>query len=422
MRFKIKNIAKVEHADILLDGITIVAGSNGSGKSTISKSLFAIMYSNENWLVKASLQKNRSIDKICSDFAADNNIRHELAVREYRIFLQRLKIISKKYIKEKERFINEIEILLKKMNIEIPNKDSVDKFYTSLLEIENRGMEFYGIYAIQIAFSKIFTNQINTIGFEQNGEVVFEEKDRYFSVQFSNHLINDMTKTNWGVSKITPIYITTSDLDECVANDRQMYYLGAADGISFANRELNNLLYKENDLSKLTAEMFEKMMWQKKEFESIVNEVVNGKLIIEDQKLIFHDNWCNGTIEFSNIASGLKIFIILQRLISNGSFLDDSVLIIDEPETNLHPEWQIKLAKILVLLNKKIGLRMYLNSHSPYFVRAMEYFSHQYDIVEKCHFYFMEANEENGMFQSVDVTEQLGIIYDKLAEPFNLVM
>ena len=422
MRFKIKNIAKVEHADILLDGITIVAGSNGSGKSTISKSLFAIMYSNENWLVKASLQKNRSIDKICSDFAADNNIRHELAVREYRIFLQRLKIISKKYIKEKERFINEIEILLKKMNIEIPNKDSVDKFYTSLLEIENRGMEFYGIYATQTAFSKIFTNQINTIGFEQNGEVVFEEKDRYFSVQFSNHLINDMTKTNWGVSKITPIYITTSDLDECVANDRQMYYLGAADGISFANRELNNLLYKENDLSKLTAEMFEKMMWQKKEFESIVDEVVNGKLIIEDQKLIFYDNWCNGTIEFSNIASGLKIFIILQRLISNGSFLYDSVLIIDEPETNLHPEWQIKLAQLLVLLNKKIGLRMYLNSHSPYFVRAMEYFSHQYDIVEKCHFYFMEANEENGMFQSVDVTEQLGIIYDKLAEPFNLVM
>ena len=112
----------------------------------------------------------------------------------------------------------------------------------------------------------------------------------------------------------------------------------------------------------------------------------------------------------------------MQRLISNGSFLDDSVLIIDEPETNLHPEWQIKLAKILVLLNKKIGLRMYLNSHSPYFVRAMEYFSHQYDIVEKCHFYFMEANEENGMFQSMDVTEQLGIIYDKLAEPFNLVM
>ena len=33
MRFKIKNIAKVEHADILLDGITIVAGSNAVERS-----------------------------------------------------------------------------------------------------------------------------------------------------------------------------------------------------------------------------------------------------------------------------------------------------------------------------------------------------------------------------------------------------
>lgn len=422
MRFTINNVAKVEHADILLDGITIVAGSNGSGKSTISKSLFAIMYSNKNWLVEASLQKNRSIDKICSDFASDNNIRHELSVKEYRFFLQRLMIISKKYIKEKKQFINELEILLKKMNIEISNQDSIDRLYTYLLEIQNQRMEFYGNYAIQMAFSKIFTNQINTIGFEQKGEVTFEEEDSCFFVQFSNNIIDNMLKNNWRESKITPIYVTTSDLDECVANDRQMYYLDAGDGISFANRKLNNLLYKENDLDKLTAEMFEKMMCQKKEFESIVNEVVNGKLIKEDQRLVFYDNWCNGTIEFSNIASGLKIFIILQRLINNGSFLDDSVLIIDEPETNLHPEWQIKLAQLLVLLNKKIGLRMYLNSHSPYFVRAMEYFSHQYDVVEKCHFYFMEANEENGMYQSIDVTEQLGIIYDKLAEPFNLVM
>ena len=422
MRFKINNIAKVEYADILLDGITIVAGSNGSGKSTISKSLFAILYSNKDWRMKALSQKNRSINKVHSDFAVNNNIRQALRFMAYRNYLQRLEKISENYIKEKDKFINEIKNLSETMHIEISHKESIEKLYMSLLEIENRGIEFYSKYAVQLAFSQIFINQINTIGLGKSGEIIIEEDEEQFSVQFSKNLVENMTKTDSLVSQSNPIYITTSDLNECVANDKQMYHLNIANGVSFANRELNNLLYKENDLSKLTAEMFEKMMWQKKEFESIVDEVVNGKLIIEDQKLTFHDNWCNGTIEFSNIASGLKIFIILQRLISNGSFLDDSVLIIDEPETNLHPEWQIKLAQLLVLLNKKIGLRMYLNSHSPYFVRAMEYFLHQYDIIEKCHFYFMEANEKNGMFQSKDVTEQLGIIYDKLAEPFNLVM
>ena len=192
--------------------------------------------------------------------------------------------------------------------------------------------------------------------------------------------------------------------------------------LSFPNKELNDSLYKEIDLNTLTAEMFEKMMWQQKEFGSIVDEVVNGKLIKEEQRLVFYDNWCKGNIEFSNIASGLKIFIILQRLINNGSFLEAPVLIIDEPETNLHPEWQIKLANLLVLLNRKLGVRIYLNSHSPYFVRAMEYFAHRYDVSETCHFYFMEENELDGMFESRDVTKQLGVIYDKLAEPFNMVM
>ena len=98
MRFKIKNIAKVEHADILLDGITIVAGSNGSGKSTISKSLFAIMYSNKDWRMKALSQKNRSINKVHSDFAVNNNIRQALRFMAYRNYLQRLEKISENYI------------------------------------------------------------------------------------------------------------------------------------------------------------------------------------------------------------------------------------------------------------------------------------------------------------------------------------
>ena len=252
--------------------------------------------------------------------------------------------------------------------------------------------------------------------------MVVEEEDRCFSVHFGNNVVEKMERTVYTVSQINPIYITTSDLNECVANVRQLYYLKVADGISFANRELNNLLYKESNLNDFTAEMFEKMTTQKNEFGRIVDEIVNGKLVMENDKLVFYDNWCQGTIDFSNIASGLKIFIILQRLISNGAFLDEPVLIIDEPETNLHPEWQVKLANILVLLNKELGIKIYMNSHSPYFVRAIEFFSCQYGTSEKCRYYFMETDMDSGMFMSVDVTEQLGVIYDKLAEPFNLVM
>lgn len=40
MRIKLKNIAKIMEADINMDGISIIAGNNNIGKSTILKSIY----------------------------------------------------------------------------------------------------------------------------------------------------------------------------------------------------------------------------------------------------------------------------------------------------------------------------------------------------------------------------------------------
>ncbi len=42
MELKIRNVGKIDSADIEIKGITIIAGLNGTGKSTVSRSLFAI--------------------------------------------------------------------------------------------------------------------------------------------------------------------------------------------------------------------------------------------------------------------------------------------------------------------------------------------------------------------------------------------
>ena len=44
MRLKIRNFAKILQADIEIDGITIIAGNNNIGKSTIGKILELINY------------------------------------------------------------------------------------------------------------------------------------------------------------------------------------------------------------------------------------------------------------------------------------------------------------------------------------------------------------------------------------------
>lgn len=45
MRLNIKNFAKIKDADIIIDDITIIAGENNTGKSTVGKVLFSLFNS-----------------------------------------------------------------------------------------------------------------------------------------------------------------------------------------------------------------------------------------------------------------------------------------------------------------------------------------------------------------------------------------
>ena len=52
MRFQIENIAKVKSANVKLNGLTVIAGENGSGKSMAGKMPFSVI------LVPKSTQSN----------------------------------------------------------------------------------------------------------------------------------------------------------------------------------------------------------------------------------------------------------------------------------------------------------------------------------------------------------------------------
>lgn len=71
----------------------------------------------------------------------------------------------------------------------------------------------------------------------------------------------------------------------------------------------------------------------------------------------------------------MKSFIIIKTLLQNGSIDENGIIILDEPEIHLHPEWQLKFAEIIVLLQKEFGLNILLNTHSPYFLNAIEVYS-----------------------------------------------
>lgn len=70
-------------------------------------------------------------------------------------------------------------------------------------------------------------------------------------------------------------------------------------------------------------------------------------------------------------AEGVKHIGILSTLIRNGQIHKGTVLLMDEPEDNLHPEALRSLIKILVTLSK-LGVQIFLTTHSYFTLKQLE--------------------------------------------------
>ena len=61
MHLKISNVGKIESATIEINGMTVIAGENNAGKSTIGKTLFSVFNSMNNMDEKITQErKNRA--------------------------------------------------------------------------------------------------------------------------------------------------------------------------------------------------------------------------------------------------------------------------------------------------------------------------------------------------------------------------
>ena len=123
-----------------------------------------------------------------------------------------------------------------------------------------------------------------------------------------------------------------------------------------------------------------------------------------------------------NTASGIKQIGIIQMLLNTRKLRENCFLIIDEPEVNLHPEWQIKYAKILILLAKKLNITLYLNTHSPLFIEAIRTYAETYNLLDETNFYLTGDSETKGKFDIEHIdTDDLNIIYSTLGRPYEIL-
>ena len=147
-----------------------------------------------------------------------------------------------------------------------------------------------------------------------------------------------------------------------------------------------------------------------------IEELIGGRVFYDKSRDdIFYEKYSleNKQFKMENTSNGIKMFGFLQILLLNKAIQKDTVLILDEPEVHLHPKWQLKYAELIIQLVKN-GVKVLVNSHSPYMIEALERYAEKADV--PADFYLAE----DGFIDKVEDnnSKTLAKIFHKLSAPY----
>ena len=319
MELQLKNIGMIKEANVKIDGLTVIAGENDTGKSTVGKALYLMIKS-----------RNKSfLSKYIPEYSLETLITIKIRLMMMKIF--------KFNALPKDAYI------------------SIDK---------------------NIIFSKKMSEHV---GYSYKGEHTLEDIDSIF---IETPLVWNFTDFFRDIAQIESQMDIKVDYPYLMKDlNFKLFIKNASSGLDI-----------KDDVTKLMGGQFEK-----------------------DEKGSYFFNKNGERIELLNTATGIKYFGIFQVLSQNNYLNKNTVLVLDEPEVHLHPKWQLEMAKIIVELVKN-GVKIVVNSHSPYMIEALQ----RYSEVEKINSDFYLAEDGYIKKENDSNSETLAKIFEKLSEPFDV--
>lgn len=358
MKFGIKNLGPIKEANVEIGDLTIICGKNNCGKTYIAYSIYDFY-------------------KFFRDYISFEKIREKPDETEtIRINLDDYKENAKKALKKAvEQFSLE----------HLSNKDafSVEEvsFETNSPVGEKwqmRGVSFSvhkdkGVISIQkkakVDLSNDKTKEPSVLDFANAFIAMYFFGGRTQKKSFGSCFAITTERTGLSVFRKT--------LNK--GNLREVNTPGNSP-ISQKDLSLNNTFYPSaiqdnfefiislEDISKHQSEIS-----NNKEIIASLEKITMGKYVFLPNDVIHYVPQSDPTVKLtmSQASSSVRSLLLLDAYIRHSAKKGD-LLMIDEPELNLHPENQREIARLLALL-VNAGIKVFITTHSDYIVREFDF-------------------------------------------------
>lgn len=404
----IKNFGMIKEATVKVSPFTVLAGSNSSGKSFITRALYSFFSTiNKDYITTGSFTNirvagsflNHAFQSVSNPSQNFIDLHYELT-SEISIVPDLIKEVlgTRTFIEQSEKtsfIIDKISSVIGKIEDTSLSVNSYKKYksYVSNLNEVKRILvstkmilsspEDYLISRIEKDFKDALKNNFQALSlenlinfnakkssfvFDSIGSIKIESDDIEFELN-SNGIVDIQSLYNV-VYLESPIYWKLRSALEDVKESRSMTSL-------FRRRKNNQLTGVPQyfyDLLDLLKENVKDSGKSKgiKEVEEKIDNILKGELAIsENGDIHFKDVVSNKSVDLNLTATGVTSLGVISLLLKKNVISEGSFIFFDEPEVNLHPAWQKVMVEVLCSLSLA-GVNIVMATHSIDMMKYIE--------------------------------------------------